>query len=301
VLNKAENLYLKGADSAFIGLKLFDQHRPHIELGQSFCSKANVDESIARISFSYGTANNVIGLRLSPSQHLSWLENHLRVAKQLGNESEVGIAQGNMGVIFLSLFEPVTARQFLEQALRDSLKLPNKRNEATWLCKLGECFILLDELDNAIECFQQSLLICKAIHNRRGEGNAVGNLGTAYALKGERAKAIESFKHAIGITAETGDRQNESVWLGSLACMFDGIDQDKALTLAQNSLKISRDLSDRKNAAKALGNISIFLAGKGNYSEAIKVGDEALIELIATENHLDAEKIRRRLTRWKQK
>ena len=55
--------------------------------------------------------------------------------------------------------------------------------------------------------------------------------------------------------------------------------QEKAIEYTLKSLAILRKTSDKRGTAVSLVNLSVFALNKGDYGEAIKYGDEALILL----------------------
>ena len=98
-------------------------------------------------------------------------------------------------------------RDFHEQHLAIAREIGDRRDEGNALGNLGLAWDDLDEPRKAIEYYEQNLAIAREIGDRRGEGNALGNLGIAWADLGETRKAIEYYEQDLAITREIGDRR----------------------------------------------------------------------------------------------
>ena len=92
-----------------------------------------------------------------------------------------------------------------EQHLTIARAIGDRRGEGTALGSLGIAYANLGQVERAIGSYEQHLAIARAIGDRQGEGNALGNLGLAYANLGEVERAIGFLEQAVRIGQEIKD------------------------------------------------------------------------------------------------
>ena len=108
-----------------------------------------------------------------------------------------------------ALGQPQRAIDFFQQHLVIAREIGDRRGEGQALGNLGLAYADLGQPQRAIDFHQQALVISREIGDRRGEGNALGNLGLAYADLGQPQRAIEFYQQQLTIVREIGDRRGE--------------------------------------------------------------------------------------------
>ncbi len=301
VLREANELYLKGGDSALRGLSLFDIERVNVETGQAFVASHLLEfEAAGKICTSYGTdAKSVLRLRLHFRRQLEWLEAALRSAQRTGDRNREAQAVGEMGVAYKNLGDAKTAIPLLNQQLVICQELGIKQGQGTALCNLGIAYRNMGNARKAIVFYEQALVIAREINDRRLEGVVLGSLGLAHADLGNARKAIEFCEQALVIAREIGDRRGEGQALCDLGLAHGNLgDGRKAIEFCEQALVIFREIGDRRGEGYAVFNFALAHDKLGNHGEAVVRAAAALVILEAIED-ANAAKVRTMLAKWR--
>jgi hypothetical protein len=198
---------LMGHDQWRQAASLFEQS---LELKRRFHDSP---ESTGATLNTLGAANFVLG---KVKEAISYFEQSLSIARQIGDHLSEGQALGNLGIAYRNLGEPLTAIGLYGQSLRLHREIGDRRGESADLSNLGIAYKDLGELHKAIEFYERALTISREIGDRRGEGADLGNLGIAYKDLGELRKAIEFHEQHLVIARQISDRRGEGNALGNL-------------------------------------------------------------------------------------
>jgi tetratricopeptide (TPR) repeat protein len=219
----------------------------------------------------------VIGLRLHPRQRIFWLQEALKAAITLKNKKMEGSHLGNLGLAYAALGDACKAIGYYEQHLAIAREIGDRSGEGNALGNLGLAYADLGDARKAIEYYEQHLAIAREIGDRRGEGNALGNLGLAYADLGDARKAIEYYEQALAIDREIGDRRSEGNALGNLGSAHYVLgDARKAIEYYEHALAIDREIGDRRGEGADLGNLGSAYADLGDARKAIDYYDQRI-------------------------
>jgi tetratricopeptide (TPR) repeat protein len=278
ILEKANQLILKGGNKILDGLKLFDTARKNIEVGQEWSTQNLSDLAAARLCSSYGWQTRVLSLRLLPQEEIRWIEKALIASKTLGDREAEGAHIGNLGLPYYEIGENQKAISNYEEALVISRELDNRRNQGLWLNNLGLVYKDLGRPQKAREYFEDALVIARDVHNRRSEGNVLNNLGLVYDILGESNKAIEYYETSLVIVREIGYRQAEGNTLMNIGNVYNDLEEcEKSIDLQEQALVIFRDIGHRQGEGKALMNIGNAYKKLGDARKAIEYQSQALI------------------------
>ena len=136
----------------------------------------------------------------------------------------------------------VALLSFYEQALAIARELGYIRGEGNQLANMGSAWLDLGEPHRAIEFCEQALVISREIGDKRGEGANLGNQGIAGATLGELPRAIEHYEHALIMFREIGDKRGEGINLfnlvRSLRKIGSAAEKQDAMALAEEALAI---------------------------------------------------------------
>jgi tetratricopeptide (TPR) repeat protein len=232
VLDRTNDLYLKGGNDPLLGLALFGEEEENIRQGWAWASQHRLDERFAvEPCRDYpGRGVYIISLRLSALEQIVWLETSIDACRALGNRRGEGNALGNLGNAYTALGDARKAIEYYEQALVVSRALSNRRGEGAALGNLGLAHAALGDPRKAIEHHEQHLVIARALGDRRGERAALGNLGLVHAVLGDTGKAIEHLQRQLAIARALGDLRGEGNGLGSMGLAHAALgDSDKAI------------------------------------------------------------------------
>ncbi len=274
VLGEAQQLYLEGNKHILAGLAQFDRERHQIATGQAWAAKnLQVTEEAARLASDYPDAGAyILLLRLSPREHIVWLEAGREGARRTKNRAREGNHLGNLGLAYAALGETRRAIECHEQYLAIAREIGDRRGEGIALGNLGVAYKNLGETRRAIEYHEQDLAICREIGDRRGEGNALGNLGSAYYLLGETRRAIEHYELRLTIAREIGDRLGEGNASWNLGLVYETLGElSRAVELMQVRVVFLRELG-HPGAEKRAAKVEAIRARLADPSQAVGLG-----------------------------
>lgn len=162
------------------------------------------------------------------------------ISEKTGDVNLKGEAEASLGFIYYNQGKNDSSLFFYNKAL-ESLKIqPDKKKEADIMNNIANIFRVTAKYDTAMTIYTNLLKYYESINDIAKQGKLLSNIGSLYYTAGNQEKAIE-------------------------------------YTL--KSLAIQRKTSDKRGTAVSLVNLSVFALNKGDYGEAIKYGDEALILL----------------------
>jgi tetratricopeptide (TPR) repeat protein len=192
-----------------------------------------------------GEAHYALGER---DEAIKYLEASLVIDRETGNRQGESASLNLFGRLYADMGDNRRAVEAFEQALSICRELGNKRTESAALANLGECYSILDDVHKGIECIKQSLLLNREIGDQFGEGMILHLLANAFEQLGDSYKAIGYYEQALQSLREVGDLRGEGWVLGSYAVFLwnDQGDHTKAITLAEQSLKILESIEDSK-------------------------------------------------------
>jgi tetratricopeptide (TPR) repeat protein len=110
--------------------------------------------------------------------------------------------------VYRQLGDARRAISFHEQRLSIAREIGDPHGEGQALGNLGLCYKDLSDVSRAIELYEQSRDIAKEIGDRQGEGMKLDHLGIVHAELGDVNCAIEYWEKALQIFREISDVAN---------------------------------------------------------------------------------------------
>ena len=135
-------------------------------------------------------------------QAVEYQEQHLDIAKRLGDRSEEGFAYGQLGSIFHSLGEVEKAIEYYYKQLSIICEIGD-RNELIKACgNLGRVHHSLHEFKKAIECHETQLSIAKTEGRRADEARAKYELGRNFESLESLTEAAQNYRSSTELFEE---------------------------------------------------------------------------------------------------
>ena len=204
-------------------------------------------------------------------------QQHLTIAKELGDRAGEGRAYGNLGIAYRNLGEFKQAIKYHNQDLSIAKELGDKAGEGGAYGNLGNVFDSLADFKQAIKYHNQHLSIAKELGDKAGEGRAYGNLCIAYRNLGDFKQAIKYRNQRLSIAKELGDKAGEGRAYGNLGNVFDSLgDFKQAIKYHNQDLSIVKELGDKAGEGRAYGNLGIAYRNLGDFKQAIKYHNQRL-------------------------
>jgi tetratricopeptide (TPR) repeat protein len=298
----ADELYEKGGEELFLGLRLFDVERANIDAGWGWAREhagrsersaaGSTSQEVASLLVGYAFATAYVGhLRYDKRrERIPQFEAALEAARRLNRRGSEGSALGTLGLAYAELGETRTAIEYHEQYLEIAREIGDRQGKGNALGNLGNAYTELGETHTAIEYYEQTMEIAREIEDRRGEGNALGNLGSVYYYLGEARTAIEYHEQRLEIVREIGDRQGEGQALGNLGNAYAALGETHtAIEYYEERLEIAREIGDLRGKAFASWNLGVLLTENGDLARAIEL-QQVRVDYEREIGHVDAEK-----------
>jgi tetratricopeptide (TPR) repeat protein len=204
------------------------------------------------------------------SKAVEYHEQHLTMAKEVGDRVGVGRAYGSLGGVYGSLGDYAKAIAYHTQDLAIAKEVGDRAGEGRAYGNLGNAYVSQGDYAKAIEYHSQDLAIAKEVGDRAGEGQAYANLGCAYRSQGDFGKAIAYHAQGLAIAKEVGDRAGEGAAYGNLGNEYDSQgDYSMAIEYHAQCLAIAKEVGDRAVEGRAYGNLGNAFMSLGDYSKAI--------------------------------
>ncbi|XP_074625204.1 uncharacterized protein LOC141883582 [Acropora palmata] len=206
-----------------------------------------------------------------------YLENHLKIAVEIGDRGGEGRAYGSLGNAYKSLGDYRKAIEYHKKQLKIAIEIGDRGGEGGAYGNLGNAYRSLGDYRKAIEYHEKRLKIAIETGDRGGEGKAYGNLGNAYDSLGDYRKAIQYHEKRLKIAIEIGDRGGEGGAYGSLGNAHKSLgDYRKAIEYHEKQLKIAIEIGDRDGEGRAYANLSIAHRSLGDYRNTIEYSENHL-------------------------
>ena len=195
---------------------------------------------------------------------------HLRKAKELGDNTDEGIAYHGLGLVYYLLGDFNQAIEYLKQHLSIAKQLGDKKDEGRAYHNLGLAYCSLGNVSQAIEYHRQDLSIAKELEDRAGERRAYNNLGSAYEKLGDLNQAIEYLKQHLSIAKELGDRADEGHAYHDLGEAYHQLgDFNHAIEYQKQHLSIAKELGDRVGEGHAYSRLVLAYRSLGDVNQAM--------------------------------
>ena len=195
---------------------------------------------------------------------------HLRKAKELGDNTDEGIAYHSLGLVYYLLGDFNQAIEYLKQHLSIAKQLGDKKDEGRAYHNLGLAYCSLGNVSQAIEYHRQDLSIAKELEDRAGERRAYNNLGSAYEKLGDLNQAIEYLKQHLSIAKELGDRADEGHAYHDLGEAYHQLgDFNHAIEYQKQHLSIAKELGDRVGEGHAYNRLAMAYRSLGDVNQAM--------------------------------
>lgn len=175
----------------------------------------------------------------------------LRIARDAGLQNEAGKILTVMGLIALERKDPREAYVYLEESLRIARELGNKRLEGYALNNMAVSVgAVQGDYAQAETYYRRAHEIAREVGDRSQEGVTLANLGFVAGMQGDLPSARLYHEHALLVAREIGNVYQEAYTLINLSAIS-GVQQDaqQALEYARQADGLVRKIHDRSGEA----------------------------------------------------
>jgi DNA-binding SARP family transcriptional activator/predicted ATPase len=213
-----------------------------------------------------------------------WLQQALVLARAAQEPTLEAVALRQLGRAALLTGEYLQAHGYLARALAHFRTQGDRLGEVGVLCLLGQTAHARGDFGEAHRLLQDALQLERVLEYHLGGYFALYLLGQIYDEGwGRHVAAERCFAQDLRHTHETGDRTHEGFALAGLGrnALYQG-DLDRAATLLDQALSLSREVSSQESAALALRGQSLLAHYQGDDRHARRCAQDAIAIAQAT-------------------
>jgi predicted ATPase/DNA-binding CsgD family transcriptional regulator len=185
--------------------------------------------------------------------------------------------------------DPAAARSYLEEGLKLWRQLGSPWDVSLALLPLGHVLTMIGELEQARVYLEETLAIRRPFGQKMGISSALDSLGRVALRMGDYAEAEKLFKEGLAVGGEVGDISSMAFALHGLGQVAHRHgDFERARTYYVQSIELRHELGDRRGVADSLVSLVDALAAQGAYTQAARLSGlaEAVCEAIGVGLHL---------------
>lgn len=171
---------------------------------------------------------------------------------------------------------------------RRSLELAQKTNHqpgyAEAFYHMGIAYSRQGAFARALRCYQRAAQAFEELGNRRQQAWVLAFTGDLHHRRNEYPQAIELYERAMHIWQETGDPRGVETGLSKLGRLYyDAGDNERSLEYYERDAKMQAE-TPMPFLSRALGNISLIHARRGDHDQALRHGSRAVELARQTDN-----------------
>lgn len=172
---------------------------------------------------------------------------------------------------------PALELEYLKKGYLLSKKIPWEKGMGLYHFFMGSYFGRTAKFDNAIPHFDTAIVHFERIFEAEKLIQSYSLRGKCYSYNRDYLNAYSDYRLGLEYAAETQKLDFQIQLTEDLALMYGNMGQfDKALTLLEECLALSKLLGDRRREMLAKGNIGQMLMAKQNFDEGLKYLLESL-------------------------
>lgn len=222
-------------------------------------------------------------------------EQALDLAREIGDDTEVGRALLGLGIVYWHLGRTAEAIGSGQQALDLYRESGDRLGQARVLGNLGNFHSMLGNYPEALDHHQRALDLFREVGDPAGMANEYCNIGSNLEELGRFPEALDHLREGLVYARQAGYRESEAMALGNLGIVYRRLGRfAEALDHHQQGLDLIQGIGDRTAEGYALGYLGTLYECLGQYAEAIDHHHQALrIAREIGDSHLAGELLNR--------
>jgi predicted ATPase/DNA-binding CsgD family transcriptional regulator len=212
-------------------------------------------------------------------------ETTLQVARKAGDLYAEWQAFMDLGFLW-SQRDYTQTGTYYQQALELARPMDDPLMLARNLNRLGNWHLNIEEPREALRYHQEALALFQQAHDQHGLAETYDLLGMTSFIGGDLLQATSYYRQTLALFQQLGDRQGLTSTLAQLSALG-GIQQSEtmvpaaigfseSLQMAEQSLKIAREIGQQSAEAYALLSLAQYLGTRGEYARALEATQASL-------------------------
>ena len=222
------------------------------------------------------------------------LENYsksLKTQEKIGDKQGMASSLNNIGVIYYNQGNIQKALEYYSKSLKLSEEAGDKNEVATSLSSIGRIYQVQGEIPKALEYFSKSLKLFEETRNKTGIATSLIGAGVIYYSLGNISKALEYYRKSLKIREEIGDKSGIATSLNNIGFIYKNQGDPsvtssrenalragipRALEYYEKSLKLRKEIGDKRGVANSLSNIGAIYFEQKNFAKALEYCSKSL-------------------------
>lgn len=202
---------------------------------------------------------------------LKYINQHIKIAKNLNEEIEAALANDCIGNIYLYKSNYTEAEKYYQKAYKFYEQNGLYYKIALTSNNLGLLYFYTGNYEKAMFYFNKKLTTSKEIGDKSGTALAIGNMGLIYEEKGDFTKALECYKEFYQVSKKFSYQMQMKFALGNIGGIYLLQKKyQKALKFTEKSLRLAEELTKNFHSNTILTKAKIYFEIQ-NYEEAKKL------------------------------
>jgi class 3 adenylate cyclase/tetratricopeptide (TPR) repeat protein len=249
------------------GRSLLEQADQALELAGDTAARVGVLEHLAFVAWQQSDHTASLG----------YSAEHLRLARELGDEVAACMAIEQEGLVRWHRGEYDRAQALFEQALRDAARVGHPRGVIHSSNDLAGLHYELGQYAAAFDRVRDGLEAAEEIGYRPAVGWVIGNAGELYRHHGDMERALACYSTAIALMSELRDWRVLLINVGNLGVALAAQGEwDRAEQLLEHAVRLARAIENPYHLCEVAHHQARVLAEQAEYRRATALNDEAL-------------------------
>lgn len=251
-----------------------------------------------QLTISLMTGYNIVGLSYyyldNSEAGISYLDTLLKIAKQQQDTIMLNKAYNNLGMLNEQLGNFDKAFDYGIQGLKYAESLKNKTSIANSLGNLGNIAIRLKKYNEAIDFLEKSSQINKELNNKKALANQYNSLSVAFGHLNNKKKELASLLLAKKLYEELNDQQLSTVLTNIAANYSENKNYSEAIKINNEAKQLAKQFNQKAVLANVYANLSTCYSAIGDFSNALLNINEAEKLFKETENLFGITEVKRK-------
>ncbi|XP_066294360.1 tetratricopeptide repeat protein 28-like isoform X1 [Branchiostoma lanceolatum] len=267
--------------NAYMSLGKTDEATSHFNTALQMAQQTGDQHGQMRVSFYMGEMQR--NQLHSPRTSIQYYEQHLALAKQLGDRRQEGAVYNKLGLAHHDIGEHEAAMELYKKALKIQEEDGDKKSQIILHTNMGDTYRLLGKVDQATSHLNTALQMAQQTGDLHEQLDVYFCLGEMQREQLHSPSAsIQHYEQYLALARELGDRRQEGLAYNKLGqAHYEMGEFQEALDWFQKDLKMSQEIGDKEEQIKAHKNLAASFQALGNldlttshYQSAITIAME---------------------------